>query len=269
VETLKTMQCRTAFVTGGGSGIGLALAETLARRGARVAAFDVRFSDAARSQLRQTCPDAVFLEVDVRDAAGVAIAVNQAVERIGPPDVAVNSAGVQVARPFLDISSERFDFVIDINLKGSRNFAAAVLPHMRSGSRLVLVASLAGIVSNYGYAAYSSSKFGVVGLASALRIECKTRGIVVSAICPPEVPTPMVDEERRTAPAVTMQTKQFAGTVSLPDLCTQVMAGLERARFMIVPGSWRARFTAFLARAFPRLLARITDRMVAQALRAS
>ena len=102
-------------------------------------------------------------------------------------------------------------------------------------------------MSNYGYAAYSSSKFGVVGLASALRIECKTQGIVVSAICPPEVPTPMVDEERRTAPAVTMQTKQFAGTVTLPDLCRQVMHGLERDRFMIVPGSWRARFTVFMA----------------------
>jgi hypothetical protein len=65
-----------------------------------------------------------------------------------------------------------------------------------------------------------------------------------------------------------MQTKQFAGTVTLPELCTQVMRGLERGRFMIVPGSWRARFTAFLARVFPRLLARVTDSMVAKALRA-
>ncbi len=140
------MQCRTAFVTGAGSGIGLALAETLARRGARVAAFDLRFSDAARSRLRQVCPDALFFEVDVRDAAGVATAVNQAVAQIGAPDVALNSAGVQVARPFLDIASESYDFVIDVNLKGSRNFAAAVLPHMRSGGHLALVASLAGVV---------------------------------------------------------------------------------------------------------------------------
>jgi NAD(P)-dependent dehydrogenase (short-subunit alcohol dehydrogenase family) len=263
------MQFKTAFVTGGGSGIGLALAETLAKRGTRIATFDLRFSDEARARLRKVCPDALFFEVDVRDAAGVVAAVDAAVQQIGAPEVAINSAGVQVARPFLDISSESYDFVVDVNLKGSRNFAAAVLPHMRSGGHLALVASLAGIVSNYGYAAYSSSKFGVVGLASALRIECKTRGIVVSAICPPEVPTPMVDEERRTAPAVTMQTKQFAGTVTLPDLCAQVMHGLERDRFMIIPGSWRARFTVLLARTFPRLLARITDRMVAQALRTS
>jgi 3-dehydrosphinganine reductase len=260
------MHCRTAYVTGGGSGIGLALAETLAMRGARVAAFDLKFSDDARRRLRKACPEAMFLEVDVRDPAGVAAAVSKAVGQIGRPDVAINSAGVQVALPFLEISSERYDFVVDINLKGSRNFAAAVLPHMQSGGRLALVASIAGIVSNFGYAAYSSSKFGVVGLATALRIECKTREITVSVICPPEVETPMVEEERRTAPAITMQTKQFAGTVTLDDLCTQVMHGLERGRFMIVPGSWRARFTVFLGRTFPRLMASVTDNMIAKGL---
>lgn len=261
------MQCKTAFVTGGGSGIGLALAETLARRGARVAAFDLRFSDEARARLRKACPGAEFFEVDVRDAAGIEVAVNRAVEQIGTPEVAINSAGVQVARPFREISGERYDFVVDINLKGSRNFAAAILRHMRSGGRLALVASIAGVVSNYGYTAYSSSKFGVVGLASALRIECKTQGIAVSVICPPEVETPMVEEERRTAPAVTMQTKQFAGTVTLDDLCVQVMHGLDRGRFMIVPGDWRARFTVFLGRTFPRLMASITDSMIAKGLK--
>jgi NAD(P)-dependent dehydrogenase (short-subunit alcohol dehydrogenase family) len=261
------MQYKSAFVTGSGSGIGLALAEALARHGARIAAFDLRFSDATRARLRLACPEVRFFEVDVRDASGVAAAVNKAIEQVGPPDVAINSAGVQVARPFLEISSERYDFVVDVNLKGSRNFAAAVLAHMQRGGRLALVASIAGVVSNYGYAAYSSSKFGVVGLASALRIECKTRGIQVSVICPPEVETPMVEEERRTAPGITMQTKQFAGTVTLDDLCTQVMRGLEHGRFMIVPGSWRARFTVFLGRTFPRLMARITDHMIAKGLK--
>ena len=88
------MQCKTAFVTGGGSGIGLSLAETLAKRGARIAAFDLRFSEAARARLRTHCPHALFFEVDVRDAAGVEAAVNKAVEQIGVPEVAINSAAV-------------------------------------------------------------------------------------------------------------------------------------------------------------------------------
>src|SRR5512137_1634329 len=98
-----TMRCNTAFVTGAGSGIGLALAETLARRGARIAAFDLRFSDEARATLREACPEALFFEVDVRDAAGVAAAVGKVVGQVGRPDVAINSAGVQVALPFLEI----------------------------------------------------------------------------------------------------------------------------------------------------------------------
>jgi len=99
------MHIKTAFVTGGGSGIGLALAETLARRGARIAAFDLRFSDEARIRLRKVCPEAMLLEVDVRDAAGVAAAVSKAVGLAGAPDVAINSAGVQVALPFLELPS--------------------------------------------------------------------------------------------------------------------------------------------------------------------
>ena len=90
----------------------------------------------------------------------------------------------------------------------------------------------------------------MVGLASALRIECKPRGIEVTVVCPPEVETPMVVEERRTAPAITMQTKQFAGAVSLDELCGS-HAWRERGRLVIVPGSWRARFTVFLGRTFP------------------
>ncbi|MGL6224711.1 MAG: SDR family NAD(P)-dependent oxidoreductase [Steroidobacteraceae bacterium] len=260
------MHGRTAFITGGGSGIGLALAEALARRQARIAVFDLKFSDTARVRLRQACPEVLFFEIDVRDAAGMDAAVRTAVTQIGVPDVAINSAGVQVALPFLEISSERYDFVVDINLKGSRNFAAAVLPHMTGGSHLAFLASMAGLVSNYGYAAYSSSKFGVVGLANALRIECRTRGVSVSVICPPEVETAMVEDERRTAPAVTMHAKRFAGTVTLDDLCTQVLRGMERDEFMIVPGGWRARFTVLLGRVFPKLLARMTDRMIAKGL---
>jgi 3-dehydrosphinganine reductase len=261
-----TLQWQTAFVTGAGSGIGLALAEALARRGVRVSAFDLRFSDEARERLRRICPEARFFEVDVRDAAALEAVVSDAVREMGAPDVAINSAGVQVARAFADLPRESFDFVIDVNLRGSRNFAAAVLPHMRPEGRLCLIASLAGIVGNYGYAAYNASKFGVIGLGSALRIECRPKGILVSVVCPPEVETPMVFEERRTAPAITTQVKQFAGSVTLERLCSEVMRGLEKGEWMIVPGG-RAKLTAWLARALPGLMNRVTDRMIAKGLK--
>jgi NAD(P)-dependent dehydrogenase (short-subunit alcohol dehydrogenase family) len=255
-----------AFITGAGSGIGLRLAEMLAARKVRLALFDLRFSDAVRDRLAGLAPGSVFHEVDVRDAAGLEAAVCAASDSIGAPQLAINCAGVQRAREFAQLSAADFDFVVDINLRGSRNFAAAVLPRMQPGGALVLLASLAGIVANYGYAAYSASKFGVVGLASALRIECKPRGISVTVVCPPEVETPMVAEERRTAPAITMRNKQFAGVVALDDLCNDILRGAARGEWMVVTG-FRAKLTRFLARMVPGLLNRITDRMVADGLR--
>lgn len=256
----------TAFLTGGGSGIGLHLAEMLAARGTRLAVFDLRISDEVRQRLTSRAPSAEFHEVDVRDSPGLAAAVDEAVAGIGPPQLAVNCAGVQRARVFEELSAADFDFVVDINLRGTRNFAAAVLPHLAAGGNLVFLASLAGLVANYGYAAYSASKFGVVGLASVLRIECKPRGIAVSVVCPPEVETPMVVEERRTAPAITMQNKQFAGVVTLDELCENILRGTARGEWMIVSG-FKARLTHLMARLAPGLGQRVVDRMVADGLR--
>ena len=256
----------TAFLTGGGSGIGLRLAEMLAARGATLAIFDLRISDEVRQRLSSRSPGTVFHEVDVRDADGLTTAVAQAVASVGPPQLAVNCAGVQRARVFDELSAADFDFVVDVNLRGSRNFAAAVLPHLPPGGSLVFIASLAGIVANYGYAAYNASKFGVVGLASALRIECRPRGIAVTVVCPPEVETPMVVEERRTAPAITMQNKQFAGVVTLDALCEDILRGAARGEWMIVTG-FKAKLTRLMARLTPDLGNWIVDRMVADGLR--
>ena len=256
----------TAFLTGGGSGIGLRLTETLARRGVRVAIFDLKITEEVRRRLGEMAPGSVFHQVDVRDAGALAAAVDAAVTEIGAPQLAVNCAGVQRAIVFEDLKAADFDFVIDINLRGSRNFAAAVLPHLRRGGRMVFIASLAGLVGNYGYAAYNASKFGVVGLASALRIECKPRGILVTVVCPPEVETPMVVEERKTAPPITMQTKQFAGVVTIDSLCRDILRGAERGEWMVITG-FKAKLTRFLARVAPNLMNRVTDRMVADGLR--
>lgn len=256
----------TAFITGGGSGIGLRLADMLAQRNVRLAIFDQELSDDVRRRLGGTRARCAFHEVDVRDASGLETAVRTAVAEVGAPQLAINCAGVQRTAPFDQLSAETFDFVIDVNLRGSRNFAAAVLPHLSPGARLVLIASLAGLVGNFGYAAYNASKFGVVGFASALRIEYRPRGIGVTVVCPPEIETPMVVAERQQAHPVTMATKQFAGVVELDDACNDILRGAERGEWMVVTGG-RAKLTRHLARLFPNLMNRITDRMVAGELR--
>lgn len=188
------------MITGTGSGLGLGLAVRLLKRGSKVSVLDLSVNDEHRAAL----DDAArlgngrwqFIEANVTQEEQVRVAVAQAVNDFGAPDLAVNSAGVGLCQAFADMSSEAFRRVIDINLMGSYNFAAAVLPHLKKGARLALVASLAGITSNYAYAAYGTSKFGVVGLATTLRYEYEPRGIHISCICPPEVKTPLVAQER-------------------------------------------------------------------------
>jgi NAD(P)-dependent dehydrogenase (short-subunit alcohol dehydrogenase family) len=248
---------QTTLITGGGSGIGLRLAELLANRGHRLAILDRTVTDEARTRL----PGAAFHELDVRDAAAVTAAVDDA-----KPRLVVNSAGIQLARRFDELTESDFQRVIDVNLLGSRNVAAAAFPHLEHGGRLVLIASLAGLVPNYGYAAYCASKYGVVGLAEVLRLEGRPRGIGVSCVCPPEVETPMVEAERRDQLAPSKALKDLAGRMELDPAARAILKGIDRGDFLIVP-SVKAKGARLLGRVVPsRLTHALSDRIVAREL---
>jgi NAD(P)-dependent dehydrogenase (short-subunit alcohol dehydrogenase family) len=263
-------QPRTTLITGGGSGIGLRLAELLAARGDHLAILDRQMPSAALDRLERATAGKGGLEVieaDVSDAAAVTAACARATAAVGPPRLVINSAGVQLAKRFTDLSEDDFRRVIDINLLGSRNVAAATWPGLTGGGHLVLIASLAGLVANYGYAAYCASKHGVVGLAGVLRLEGRPQGVHVSCVCPPEVETPMVEEERRNALAPTEALKAMAGTMDLDPAARAILDGIDRREFLIVP-SRRAKAARLSAQLLPSRLAHaVTDRVVARALR--
>lgn len=268
---MTQQQFNRVFITGGASGIGLRLAELAVDAGADVAIFDSAPSSAGEAALRRAASargrKLESLRVDVRRPQQVQSAVRQAVGRLGPPDLAINSAGIQLARPFEQLTADEFTRVIEVNLIGSRNFAAAVLPTMSAGSRLALVASLAGLVPNYGYAAYSASKYGVIGLAEALRLEYKPRKIGVSVICPPEVETPMVEEERKTEHPASKALKEVAGTLDVDAACAEIFEALGQGKFLIIP-SPRARAVVRLAKYLPSAVGfALSDLTVRRALR--
>jgi NAD(P)-dependent dehydrogenase (short-subunit alcohol dehydrogenase family) len=259
------------FVTGAASGIGRRLAELALHHGADVAGFDLTkdgLSELSEEAARLGRRSHVEL-VDVRRADALTSAVDRAAEAIGAPDLAINCAGIQLAKPFEELSGEEFGRVIEVNVVGSRNFAAAALPHLGTGGRLALVASLAGLVPNYSYAAYTASKYAVVGLAEVLRLEYAPRGIGVSVICPPEVETNMVYEERKMQHPASAALKRTAGTLDVDTACREIFAGLRAGGFMIIP-SRRARAVAWMGRYIPRGLAHAgTDLTVRRALRRS
>jgi 3-dehydrosphinganine reductase len=256
-------QWSTVYISGGGSGIGLYFARKFAADGAKVAIFDLRISEEVRKELSELNDEesVAFHEVDICDSPAVNEAAERSVGQLGAPELAINCAGIQISKPFLELSAEEFARVVNINLVGSRNFAAAVLPYMNRGSRLAFVASLAGLISNYTYAAYNASKFGVVGLAGAVRMDSIARGIEVSVICPPEVMTPMVEQELKTMDPITFELKQVAGTLDLDTACKEIFAGLERGDFYIIPG-FRARMIWRLNRWFPGMLQKKTDKII-------
>ena len=261
---------RHATISGAGSGIGHGLAVRLLKRGTRVSVFDLAVSAARAEALDAAAAHAgvgwQFHQCDITDEQGVAAAVASAVAACGPPDLAINSAGVGSNEAFADISLATFRRVLEINLVGSRNFAAAILPHMPVGSRLALIASLAGITSNYGYAAYGASKFGVIGLATTLRMEYEPLGINVTVVCPPEVATPMVEKEHATGNPIGLAVKQIAGTIGVDQACDGIMAGIDAGRWMVIPG-FKGKLTAFVAQRMPGVFYAVTSRVIRKVMR--
>jgi NAD(P)-dependent dehydrogenase (short-subunit alcohol dehydrogenase family) len=245
---------KTLFVTGGMSGLGKALAAAYLQRGSDVAIFDLAvkedvFRELENCKLRDS-QKIVAYSASVTDLEALSAAVKQAVDTIGNPELAINCAGMQRAFPFDQMSQEDFELVVQVNVFGSRNFAAAVLPNMGRGARLALISSMAGFTANYSYATYCASKFAVVGLGKVLRLELKPKGIDVSLICPPEVDTPMVVEEAKTMHPVSRRLKDLAGTLSVDQAIAGILAGLDAGRGVIIPG-FGAKLTYFANRYVP------------------
>ncbi len=169
---------RTAAITGGVSGLGLASAERLAQDGVDVITLDI----AAGADVH----------VDVTDAA----AVTAAAERIGPVDILINSAGiVGPGRPLWEITDQEWAATFAVNVTGTFNLCRAFVGPMREKGwgRIVNIASMAGKDGNPNLSAYSASKAAVIGLTKSLGKELATSGVLVNAVAPAVIATPMND----------------------------------------------------------------------------
>lgn len=181
---------KVAIVTGAASGIGAAIAEAFAARGARVALLDMNLE--AASERARDLPGAVALACNVTDSASVAAAVAAAGKALGPIDILVNSAGIVDLAPAEDLSAGAWDRTIAVNLTGSFLMAQDVGRSMIAagrGGRIINLASQAGSVAIDGHVAYCASKFGVIGVTKTLALEWGRHGITVNSISPTVVLT--------------------------------------------------------------------------------
>lgn len=238
---------QVAVVTGGASGIGRTVAETLADAGATVAVIDI----AARGQELPAGATRAY-SVDVSVPAELQGALASVVEEVGAPTVLVASAGIGIEHDALDVSEDEWDRVVDVNLKGAFLTCQAVARHMLApaarGGAITIVASNFGLVGYPARAPYVASKSGAVGLARALALEWAPR-VRVNSVCPCLVRTPLVEERLKTPGYAERMISQIPlGRIAEPaDVAAAVLflsgaaASMVTGHALAVDGGWVAR----------------------------
>ena len=194
------LEGKSAIVTGGGSGIGRAIAESFAREGAAVVTVgrNAEKLEAARQEAADAADRILPRALDVSDRAAVHDMVEWAEGELGKIDILVNNAGTNVPRRSLfELSADDFEKMVNINLNGAFYCVYEVLPKMRArrDGLIINVSSVAGVrASVIGGAGYTASKFGMAGLSMTIGLEEGANGIRSCLICPGEVNTPILED---------------------------------------------------------------------------
>ncbi|MBA1243556.1 3-hydroxybutyrate dehydrogenase [Pseudomonas japonica] len=188
---------KTALVTGSTSGIGLGIAQVLAKAGARLVLNGFGDPQPALEQIRALGAEAIHHPADVSKPQDIAALIEATEAAFGGVDVLVNNAGIQHVAPVEEFPVERWDAIIAINLSSVFHATRLCLPGMKSRGwgRIVNVASAHGLVGSAGKSAYVAAKHGVVGLTKVVALETAQLNITCNAICPGFVLTPLVQQQ--------------------------------------------------------------------------
>ena len=273
--TMREVARKTAFVTGGASGIGLALGQAFAEAGMKVMLADIETGELAKavSSLRNCGPDVRGVTCDVADPISVERAADAAYRAFGNVHLVCNNAGFGGGSGIDNISLDTWRWVLDVNLMGVLHGIRTFLPHIRAhgeGGHIVNTASMAGMNSGLGFSAYSASKFAVVNMSEGLAMQLAPLGIGVTVLCPGFVRTRIWESGRnrpeRYGPAQTPDPASQAGKLAAnlaalgrsgldpSEVAAQVLAAIRENELYVFTHSgpdWRyeleERFNAILA----------------------
>lgn len=238
-ETKKSFQGRLALITGGSSGLGLALANSLAEQGANVWLI-ARRKDVLESAYKGL-PAAESqqhgrISADVSSWDQVQSALAKVIKEAGVPDLLINCAGAAHPGYVQEIPVEVFHQMMDLDYFGTINMVKAILPGMleRGSGHIVNISSGGGFLAPFGYAAYSPAKYAVRGFSDILRLELKPLGIRVSVAFPPDMDTPGMVTENKTKPFETLEA--FSSKLVSPEpVAKSILNSIKRGQYIILP----------------------------------
>ena len=235
---------KLVLITGGSSGIGLALAKQMAALEANVWIL-ARHPDQLEIALKEIesnrkNPGQKFgwIKADVSNESEINEELTRFVNSIGVPDVLINSAGVTRPGLFDELDTEIFRWCMDVNYFGSLYTLKKIVPGMvaRRSGQIINLSSAAGYRGVYGYTAYCGSKFAIFGLTDTLRQELKEFGIRVSVVLPPDTNTPQLAGEEPYKPRLTKALTEDNGGIAQPDdVAREISTAAAKGRYIILP----------------------------------
>jgi NAD(P)-dependent dehydrogenase (short-subunit alcohol dehydrogenase family) len=265
VRLVSIFKNKIAVVTGGGSGIGRALARNLASQGADVVLADVQH-DAAMTVAEGICESggkASAHSLDVTDCGAVESFVGRIADEEGRLDYMFNNAGIAVLGEFRYLPSADWKRILDVNVSGVfAGTAAAYAVMIRQGNgHIVNTASVAGLVPALGLVAYCASKHAVVGLSTSLRAEAAVHGVNVSVVCPGFIKTPMLESKTVGTPTDEKTTARILKLAITPEECAaKALQGVANNK-AVIPVTAHARAMWAIQRCFPSLMYAYSRRM--------
>ena len=243
-DTLGMSTYKLALITGGSSGIGLALAKALVAQGT-----DVYLLARKRKNLKDAKKELTplfvrkdqqvyLISADVTDYPSLGRILKRWTDRYGSPDLVINSAGVTYPGYFKDLDIDIFHWLMNVNYFGTLHVSKYLMPAMieRGSGTIVNISSQAGFVSIFGYSGYSASKFAVRALSDAMRAELKAYGIHVAIVFPPDTQTPQLEFEEPLKPKETKAISSQSGILTAEQVASSILSGLAKGKFIILPG---------------------------------
>jgi NAD(P)-dependent dehydrogenase (short-subunit alcohol dehydrogenase family) len=237
----KRLEGKVAVVTGAARGIGRAAAVAMAQAGADVAGIDICAEVDPRSGVTPATPDDLRetghriaatgrrwlgIIADQRDIAALRDAAARTVRELGGIDILFANAGIQAFKPLLEMDDADWHTQIDVNLTGTANAIRAFAPHIvqRGGGRIIVTTSTQGRHGTVQGAAYSASKWGIIGLMKSAALELGRHGITVNAVVPGLIDTPLTRHEERYAQALVAAGRQPSGSPADEETARQILA---------------------------------------------